>query len=53
MKQKEQLEMVYIFKLSKPTYSYPVPRDSVIRGCEGDHEPGKKWEEKKESRTTK
>jgi hypothetical protein len=23
---------------------YPVPRDSVIRGCEGDREPGRKWE---------
>jgi hypothetical protein len=32
---------------------YPVPRDSVIRGCEGDLEPGRKWKEKKESRTTK
>ena len=28
--------------------TYPVPRDSVIRGCEGDRKPGRKWEEKKE-----
>ena len=33
--------------------TYLVPQDSVIRGCEGDREPGWKWEEKKESRTTK
>ena len=30
--------------------SYPVPRDSVIRGCEGDRKPGRRWEEGKESR---
>jgi hypothetical protein len=29
---------------------YPVPQDSVIRGCEGDHRPGRKWEEGKVSR---
>ena len=33
--------------------TYPDTQDSVIRGCEGDREPGRKWEEKKESRTTK
>jgi hypothetical protein len=27
---------------------YPVPWDSVIRGCEGDRKPGRKWEEGKE-----
>jgi hypothetical protein len=33
--------------------SYPVPRDSVIRGCKGDHKPGRKWEEGKERQETK
>ena len=28
--------------------TYPVPRDSVIRGCEGDRKPGRRWEEEKE-----
>ena len=27
--------------------TYPLPRDSVIRGCEGDRKPGRKWEEEK------
>jgi hypothetical protein len=22
----------------------PVQQDSVIRGCEGDHKPGRKWD---------
>jgi hypothetical protein len=26
------------------------PRDSVIRGCEGDRKPGRRWEEEKEER---
>ena len=24
--------------------TYPILQDSVIRGCEGDREPGRKWE---------
>lgn len=28
--------------------TYPIPRDSVICGCEGDCKPGRKWEEGKE-----
>jgi hypothetical protein len=31
-------------------FSYPVLQDSVIRGCEGDRKPGRRWEEGKESR---
>ena len=31
-----------------PSGRYLVPRDSVIRGCEGDRKPGRRWEEKKE-----
>jgi hypothetical protein len=30
------------------TLLYPIPRDSVIRGCEGDRKPGRRWEEEKE-----
>ena len=30
--------------------TYPVPRDSVICGCEGDRKPGRRWEEEKEER---
>ena len=35
--------------------NYPVPRDSVIRGCEGDHKPGRKWDwkEKKSRRPSR
>jgi hypothetical protein len=29
---------------------YPVPWDSVIRGCVGDRKPGRRWEEEKEER---
>ena len=25
---------------------YPIPWDSVINGCEGDHKPGRKWDGK-------
>jgi hypothetical protein len=25
-------------------YKYPIPQDSVIRGCEGDRKPGRKWD---------
>ena len=31
---------------------YPDPRDSVIHGCEGDHKPGRKWEEGKKELET-
>jgi hypothetical protein len=27
---------------------YPILRDSVIHGCEGDCKPGRKWEEGKQ-----
>jgi hypothetical protein len=27
---------------------YPAQQDSVIHGCEGDHQPGRKWEGEKE-----
>ena len=33
--------------------SFPVPRDSVIRGCEGDRKPGRRWEEEKEEQETR
>jgi hypothetical protein len=29
---------------------YPVPWDSVIRGCERNRKPGRRWEEGKENR---
>ena len=32
---------------------YPVPRDSVICGCEGDRKSGRKWEEEKKELETK
>ena len=28
--------------------TYPIPWDSVIRGCKGDCKPGRRWEEEKE-----
>jgi hypothetical protein len=31
----------------------PVQQDSVIRGCEGDHKPGRKWEGGKGEAETK
>jgi hypothetical protein len=34
-------------------FLYPVPWDSVIRGYEGDHKPGRKWEEEKKELETK
>jgi hypothetical protein len=33
--------------------AYPVPWDSVIRGCEGNRKPGRRWEEEKEKQETK
>jgi hypothetical protein len=32
---------------SKTKQNYPVPWDSVIRGCEGDRKPGRKWDWKR------
>ena len=32
---------------------YPVLRDSVICGCEGDRKPGRKWEEEEKQETKK
>jgi hypothetical protein len=34
-------------------FMYPVPRDSVIRGCEGGRKPGRRWEEEKEEQETR
>jgi hypothetical protein len=41
-------EMEIILKShSKTKQNYPVPWDSVIRGCEGDRKPGRKWDWKR------
>jgi hypothetical protein len=32
---------------------YPIRRDSIILGCEGDCKPGRKWEEGEEKQETK
>ena len=32
---------------------YPVQQDSIIRGYEGDHKPGRKWKEEKRGAETK
>jgi hypothetical protein len=34
-------------------YNYPILRDSVIRGCEADRKPERKWEEEKKELQTK